>query len=542
VTIDCTCLAESSDNTTKKFRTCGGNKCTPKIPESGHVLAPWVKICFLADGGQNPISVSNESSPSHPHKACIKSFEFGHSDGLTVRVVIQDQEGGAFETFFERLLKDWSKIQDKTSNTMMFQFGWVKSSCGSPHPNSVSPCYFALMLHIETSFSEGKFTAEITGKDKPHYMFEGGYTGLRGGNGEKGECLKDAIKKMMTSSEQQPNLEKVSFSKMVEIDGKGQRVEAGFRHCDDGCSCKTPLPQEVPADDFTRAEINRGPKGKWQGHGSDKVHTALRWLKRNYSNNKKGWIPVNNPEEVSEMIFWEDKSPKCTAKGDSFWNSSCLGTYIVNGGIQSPVIEFNPKIGWDFTRMQSVGGDMGTTSSNPHDNEGSKNPGRKECPTLTKSAQPGAGHVIQVTESETSKDRFGENNIIEDQKSIDEALRVHGQLNHDIIEADLVVVGDPTLVRPMYALQSTAHIIFVNPYHIQHNKDNFRRARWTVGSEPCNKVLSNPAWRVKSITHKIELGNYTTTLNLYLMATGVQGDVGQPIGLHPEGWTPSGTP
>lgn len=550
--INCdTCLAASSnDYEAFEGKFCGSDSdivklaCKPKFPESGHTLGPWVRICFTDEPGGNPLTVGNKSSPAYPHKAIIKSFEFGHSEGLTVRVVIQDQHGGTFETFFEHLFKDW-KVSATGASTMQFQFGWVKSGCETPHPDAISPCYNAIMTSLETNFSEGKFTVEITGRDMGYIMPEGGYNGLLGGDGQEGDCLKDAVVKMMTNTVA-PNYSSARFVKAI---GNEQYIEAGFQYCDAGCSCSNPLPDVVPEDDpeDVRPTINRGLKGKWPGHGQDKLQVAMRWLQRHSSSNRRSWVPINNPSPSkgkSEILFKEDTTPKCYAKGDGYWNPYCVGTYVVNGGRQSPVLEFNPKVEWRFGQLTSVGGDLSTTTSVPYtENEGSVSPGRNECPELNAVAQPGAGHMAQVTGNENSKNFHGENATREDQKSIDEALRVHqGTLNRSKVEADLVVVGDPTLVQPMFARQSTVHIIFINPYFIDHPNGQVEDARWQIGSEPCNSVLTNIAWRIKSITHKIELGNYTTIINIWLTDPGTQIAPDQQLGGWTGGWRPPSGP
>lgn len=540
--VTCDCLADKSDAPHSfKGKFCGGpQKCIPILPESGHVLAPWVKICFLTGAGGHPLTVGNKSSPAYPHKAVIKSFEFGHSEGVTVRAVIQDQHGGTFETFFEHLFKDWKNVSKK-ANKMRFQFGWVKSGCKEPHPESISPCYYAIMNSLETSVSEGKFTVEMTGRDMGYVIPEGGYNGLLGGNGQEGMCLKDAVIDMMTNSVH-PNFESVKFVKAI---GKDQYIEAGFHSCDDGCSCSNPrtnsINNTIPEDDpkNIKPTINRGPKGKWPGHGQDKFQVALRWLRRNYSNNRKQWIMINNPTNESELLFREDRTPKCEAKGSGYWNPTCVGTYVVNGGKESPVIEFNPKIEWKFGQLTGVGGDLGTTTSKPHDNEGSVSPGRNDCPQLNNIAQPGGGQVVQVTENETSKERYGENSIREDQKSIDEAFKViQGDFSRGDVEADLVIVGNPTIVQPQFARDSTVHIIFINPYFIDHPNGRVENAKWQIGSEPCNSVLTNIAWRIKSITHKIELGSYTTIINVWLTEPGVKIAPDQQLGGWTGGWRP----
>jgi hypothetical protein len=539
------CLQEKSDPVGLNFwHPCPEYGPTKNLrpPPRGDVLGPWVRVCFT--GGESPITVGNHSLPSDPHKAAIQSFEFGHSDGLTVRVVIQDQYGGAFKDFMEHLFKDWKCGHKSAKYTMNFQFGWVKSSCKHPHPDVISPCYYAIVDSLETSFTEGKFICEVTGKDFGDRMFEGMSEELEGGDGDKGECLKDAITNLMTASKEAPTVAEVAFRRRI---NKDTDVEAGFLYCDPNCDCEVAKRKQVPKNEKGE-NANRGPRLKWPVQGQDKLQATLRWLKKWITNNKKSWLPSNNPSVAGGKItYWEDRTPLCVAKDDGYWFPNSVGTFIVNGGKYSPVIEFNPKIRWDFSRFGSGGG--GTTSSNvksiPEDpnagNEGSHTKGRRECKDLNRKAQPGAGHAYNIAEDEGMKNYFGDYGDMYD-AAVQESLRVHGDLLHDAIEADMVLVGDPTLV-PLEAMRLlNCHVIFINPYFIeggglQKGGHQTKCGDWTV-REPCNEVLTNMAWMIQSVTHKIELGNYTTTLGLLLAVPGKHGNIGEPLGLWDKGWVP----
>lgn len=526
----------------------GSFQCVQKLPESGNVLAPWVAIQFLINGGEGGagsiITVGNDSSPEGQPKngAVIKSFTFGHSDGVTVRVTIHDQAGGSFQVFMDNLFKDWKCAKSKgTLNEMRFQFGWAKAGCPFPYPDACSPCYHAIMDSIETTFMEGKFIAEITGKDLPSRMFEGGTDTDQGGEGKDGKCLKTAIYDLLVNDESGPNIADVAFKTYM----GGVVKDIGFEYYDIECE-ETCDGEEIdkrhrlaPEKDCT----NKGPKGKWITSGEDKLSIARRWLSGWRTQNKKSWIEVFDPTvQGGRIVYWEDRKPVCHDQGDGYWQPTCCGKYIVNGGMKSPVLEFNPKIRWDFSRMQSNGGGNSSGSTNPMQTEGSKSPGRSDCNTLTRERIPGAGATWQTTNPEAQIEFWGPENATKYEHLGNQAFAraQESSLTANPIEADLVVVGDPNLVEPIFAKQQkNVGITFINPYYLTRST-NSSRPDWLA--IPCvNPVLTNLAWTITGCTHNIEAGRYTTTLTVRLAAPGLEGDVGTSLGLYSGGWKPKGT-
>lgn len=479
-----------------------------KLPEEGWTLGPWVAITF--EGSGSLITVGNRSSPNTdpPHVACIKSFEFGYSDGMSVRVTIHDEQGGSFVRFMENLLKHFACLENGSPANvrMKIRFGWTKSGCEVPVPSASSRCYYALCDSVETNFSDGKFVFEITGKDLCVRMFEGGTDPVFGGDGEQAIPITQAIRQYLTAS-CPPNLGNVRFCKMQ--NGTCQPLE--FEHGG-----------------------TEGPRGRWVANGQDKLTVVRRWLNGYRTKDLKGFVLQYNGESPNgEVVIWEDQRPR-EPQGDEFWDENCIGVYIVNGGKKSPVLEFNPKIRWDFARLISQGGQFDSQSANAMNTEGSVNPGR-DIPTLDRNANPCAGHNIQTPPTDSHLDNFGENGTIERRNGDDANVRALKVL-HDNIEADLVIVGDPTILPPSEAMWSkNCCIILVNPYFI--TRGSGECGDW-LATPVCNEVLSSKAWLVKSITHKIEAGKYTTTLGVYLTAPGIDTPAGGPIGAWSNGWVP----
>lgn len=474
------------------------------MPESGEVLSPWVRVTLTktGGGGGGSITVGNDSFPTN-NTACIKDFEYGKADSLNCRIVIQDEQGGSFVQFAEALLKDYKCA--KPPFDLSIEFGWTKSLCGFNGGVKNSGKAYMMVQSIETNFSKGKFQYEITGTDVMTIGQEGNSDKSIGGDGDEGEHLVNALRQLLTE-DPAPRVEIIKFCKIGE---NGQCTDSEF---------------DANNDD----EKKLGPKRKWQARGMDKLQAAISWVGSVQSSNKKAFIPYYNPDVPGgEIQFWEDPKP-----GNGERNTmKCAAHYIVNGGKKSPVIEFNPSFKWDFSMLTSGGGNISQSSIDPPDNE-SKSKGRRECPTLSRACNPGAGHTLNIPEGENEINEDNERAQDEKQKKNDKQFRALRPANN--IEADLVVIGDPS-IKPLIFWQRPISITFINPYHLKGPESSC--GEWMV--EPaCNPVLSNRFWLVQSITHKIEAGKYTTTLRVYLTTPGVDIDTGENLGGDQEGWSP----
>lgn len=486
-------------------------------PEDGAVLAPWVSIDFVDQGGGgagDAITVGNNSSTTTDPANCavIKSFDFGHSDGVTCRVVIHDTHGGAFEAFMSHLVKDWQCLKDGYGTLLMkVNFGWCKAGCNSPDAKKVSPDYYVMCDSVEANFSQGKFIFEITGQDICKRMFEGGSELQLGGEGQKGVYMLDAMKELMTVK-QPPTIGKVSF----------KMLQGG-----------TVVPGKFKAN--TAEEQVRGPKGKWDSKGKTKMEAARQWAKECPSINGRSWIPqFNFNDPTGELIFWENTRPDCGI--NSNWDEGCLGTYVVNAGKNSPVIEFNPKIKWDFAAVTAVGGAMGDLKADGMQTAGAKNPGA-DC--LPRDKVDGAGQIQQTNASDTQKDRLGSEAVKEAAKADIEEKKTIRISSYSGVEADLVVIGDPLFAPPMESMiAKNVAIVLINPFHIVPNGSSC--GEWLSGPT-CNDILSNKGWIITSVTHKIEAGVYTTTIGVNLTTPGIHVPTGTPLGAWAGGWKPVGT-
>jgi hypothetical protein len=481
-----------------------------KFPEEGYVLAPWVRVTIRRAGVT--ISVGNKSSPENNHTACIKEFEYGYGDGFEARIVIHDEQGSNFVQFMYDLIKD-IVCMTPTQITADVEFGWVKSNCPGGTPVKKSPKYYMSLDNITGNFVNGKFLFEVTARDLYIHAAETRIDHVFGSDDNKIH-LTDAITQMFTDPQWPPSVGGVEFLRYVDH----KTVEPIlFKHYD--------------------GDKRKGPKSVWRCNNLSKMDAALSWLSEWVTDKEKSIIPTyDNTVPTNKIIFWEDRKPNC-GEGLS-WEDSCIGTYIVNGGKSSPVIEFTPKVRWDFMSLSSSSGNAGDVKPFPF-KEG-KEPGIKGCNTLSREGSPSAGVKKVASISETSRNKLGKESMEESMRAQSKQMKAL-KLHHDIIEADLVIIGDPTLIQPSLGMWTrNVAIVFINPFHILPTGGN-GCGEWLIVPPACNAVLSNKAWIVKSINHRITAGTFTTTLGVYLVAPGIDVEVYEPLGgLGSGGWTPVG--
>jgi hypothetical protein len=488
--------------------------CTRRLLK-GETLSPFVRIKFKVSGVS--ITVGNESAPSIENRACIKDFEFGHSNGLECRVTIHDDFGGSFVKFMEDILKDAKCATPASGMTMELDFGWINSSCdGGGGIAEKSIDYKIMCTNIMCNFSGGKFIFEITGRDITSLAEDTTFTKTYGGDGDNGEFLTEAISKMFKEGPHEPIVGSVRFLRIV----NGTIKECGFEKYDKG-------------------DKMRGPKDKWTANNLDKITTALNWLKDYNTDGKKGWVPAYNSQaKDGEIIFWEDPKPNC---GETVqWLRRMLAVYVVNGGQCSKVIEFNPKVKWNFSSLTNAGGSMGDAQASSNPNTGGKNEGLYDCESLKRPRLGDVGSETTSNANENMVNREGGRANKETAKAQGKQQKAFKLNTDNFIEADLVVLGEPTLLRPSLCINRNIWIIFYNPFLINGGGQG-RCGDWLSVPPPgCNPILSNKAWLVKQIVHRITAdGKFTTNFQVCLTTPGVDTNVGEPVGgLGSGGWVP----
>lgn len=511
----------SSEN----FLECKKKYGKTALPVEGHSLAPWVRITFTGNniGVINSITVGNKSDNEY-NTAVIKDFEFAGSDGLKIRVTIHDQKGGSFAKFMESLVKD-SKCLKVANVRMKFEWGWARNNCkGNMAVSSAIP-HYAIPKEIECNFSGGKFMFSILATDIGSRMLEGR---TKDSEGDDGNAIpfEDALTNIFING-CGPKISEVGFINKNGKEGICWKVKDNLKHSnsdDDKC------------EESKKIGSKKGAIGVFNFNNKDKLQAANDMLSRPEGitiNDRSCTLMYDSTVPSGKIIIQEIKKPN---PGDSNpWKELSIGkTYIVNGGKESPVLEFNPRINWSFYGLQSTGGEAGTNSSSSNQ-DGGEAKGDNRSKTLVKPYIECMGTEISGSIDRNVEDRERERAEVETMQS--ETQHEKGlKLLHSSIEADLVIIGDPTLPPPLEIIQRVVGIIFINPYHIQ--KSNKICGKWITGPT-CNEVLSNRAWFIKHVTHKISPGSYTTVLRLELLASGVDIECNDPLGgIGSGGWQP----
>ena len=472
-----------------------------KVVEPGHTLSPWVKVTFRAGGG-NTISVGNQSSPSLDNSAVIKSFNIGWSDGAECKIVIHDTMGSSISVFLKNMMIE---LKDSSDRMIIVQWGWTKSGCPTPPPSSMSKPHILMLDSLETNYIQGKFIHEIKATDTMATAVQGGVEKIYGEDTANGISLKAALKKLLTE-EPHPIVKNIKYCR---VNNKTGLVECNVKFKD----------------------FPDGPKHKWAGNAANKLEVAKQWVANVLTEKDKTMVPVyDSLVDGGSVIFWERPVLDCTEISNE---KLCIGTYIVNGGINTPVIEFNPRIKWDFGPSPANGGQMAdaTIESDPQN----KAQGVENCPQLSRNGAKGSGQVLSVPPTNMHRDIYVKDATKIKREANAKAMALDGyHIMDDGILADMVIVGDPTLPTQADGVidGKMLAIAFVNPFHLMPTGSTC--GDW-LAKPPCNELLSDKNWLIQKMNHRIEGGTYTTSFSLRLTAPGYDTLVSAPVGNSPDG-------
>lgn len=454
----------------------------PQEPLDGAVFSPFVIIKFYVNGqGSKTITVGNASSPPY-NSAAITSFTYGFvpgTNGWGADFEIIDQGGVIAYDIIAAVNKSIIRIGDETKATS-FDFGWIITSCDAAGGQTQTVKKASQILgelhgyinEIEQSFEGGKIrlkfkvTAPTAKANSVHYdgsMFD---------EDEKGS-LREAIERLFTENA----LKYPGGVKFLDKDG----LEGEFQF-------------EIGGKD--------GPKGAWPMMQLNPIAIARAWLSSVVTKDKKGILVYYDPTDAS-IVFQEDPildKPQCCL--------NTIGTYIVNGGNCSPVIEFTPKINWQSTGAQGAGGSANGAS----DGKEILNPNLD----LEERSGPTIGPVAQQHEL-----MWRDPQDLALGAAFGNAAHIKANAFRELgtpigFEAELKIHGNPEYTNSFDLVGSTVAIIVVNPFHIGDD------CKWNVAGgdflaySACNAVLSNQNYLIKGVSHQISGGSYTTTLNVYL--------------------------
>lgn len=477
--------------------TDDGSPVLPFDGESAFTASPYVKAKLSADG--EFISVGNESCPETGNTAVITSFEYGFGAGgagHTCHLEIMDEQGGRFPQFIDSLNKCLSRT-DKDYN-MKVQWGWIIADCDGGIKRQMSPEITLVALQIEIIYSDGKIKYNITGNDEVQAVFLARHEKIYGTDENKMH-LKEAIEKLCNEEDPKMQVELIRFEK----DGTPQ-----------------PLVFEIGG-------IN-GPKSVWVCDNQNKAATITRWLEPFRTENKKGFIlGWDNTSPTPKLLVMEGLLTKCEEDGD---RTRSIGTFIVNGGKCSNVLDFSPKITWLEALVRKERGGGASSGSSETIYKG------KRCPD---GPDPKEGTSESVIVSQPAWDVYGpKESLLKTEEAQYAQSTTGGRVWPAAIQAELRIVGNP---KPQFTdiyriAGTTCSIIVVNPFHIRNTGEGC--GDW-LADPLVNEVLSNKRWWPSQVNHHIKDGSYVTTLSVSLPVPNINLSPNSPVGgSGSNGWKP----
>lgn len=444
-------------------------------------MSPIIKADIL--NGEIGITVGNESYPYRKNKACIKSINFGFTTGNEGSIEIIDEEGGALAVFIDALRKC---AGDGARSIIKYQLGWVYSKCAYPRSKfsvKYSPIIENTIKIISSSLSEGiiKFVINFTTDNN---VIENSRENKIFGEqfGGKKMDLNEAIRQLAAI---EPRLN-VKFA----------------RYNDDG---------EIEHLNGHKWAKYDKPKDSWQTDELNRYAIIQKWIEPFTVDNgsgEKGLVVIHSPEKPNEIIILEDPASENVI--DTKGGKRSIGTFIVNGGNCSNVLEFSPSISFTLPNAsKAVGG-----STNPN---GSKNELKKDQKKKTDTDTDNIGTqqtivISQQAQSIMGKDASRNTNAAQNKHS--KANKAYDLSFHETSEAELRIVGNLNPIFYTYTiLGSTVSIVVVNPFHIEQTNGN-GCGNW-LKKTSCHPVFSSRSWYVKAVHHSVQDGSFVTTLKVY---------------------------
>ena len=463
----------------------GSPDCDIKLTLDGNVVSPYVRVVFSKQGIS--ISVGNESSPELMNHTIVKEFDYGFTDGTACRLTIASEIGSDFDGFVKEMAKDITRggLEDMT---MIVKFGWIIKDCNNNITTKLSEDILFIPSNVTETIERGVIKFQIEGLDPMTHHGQESRNERTFGEDGRFKRLKQAINEMW-QSEPAP---------------------------------KVPVDFRLKAFNVGGAD---GPWGTWPTSGQTKLGATQRWLAPYRSVNGKGIVVFFDNGGSPKIVIDEDPLPSCDQVSA---NASCLGTYLVNAGACSPVLQFNTRMQWNWQMLRTSGGTVGGIKQ-----AAEKNKGNVLCGDLMRdSYHESAGMNSYNASSQNAEHNYG----TEANKEI-EASKVANLFASPIyrpsIEAEMVVQGDPSIDHRLKTWGKYVNIVYINPFHLDGAagklEDTKKCSEW-IASPVCNRILTNKRWYLRGVHHYISEGSFVTTINMQLLAGGERLNRGSPLG------------
>jgi hypothetical protein len=463
---------------------------TLDTPLQAESFAPWCWVSF--GSGSKRITVGNESFEADRNTAIVKSLEVGWDNTPSVKIEIVDEAGGTLGAVANSLRKCVER--GGAGSLLTFQWGWITAKCESKSSELIrSPIFRSMIKKLEVNYSEGKikYVIEATAYDKLTDIMREDITV---GDDERPVDIEQAIESLCA---REPSI-RVRYVEL-QPDGKLKDVK------------------------FEWARTKDAPKAVWQADNLNRMSIIMHWLgpfRVKDGKCDKGIIPFFSPDKPDELVLLKDPQPN---PGESQGCGSSLGTFIVNGGKCSTVIEFTPSMDIiNAVNTFAVGGD--TSGPNKSSNQFAEN---ERCGNQ-KEQGSNAGTQLQATITQQAFDSYGVK-VANEENLKSEIAHNRANLVTSIAkpgtEADLKILGNPDPRFCEFLKGRVVSIVVINPFHIRGSKCG----DW-LAYPGCNELFTNRNWQVNSVNHSISTGSYTTTLRVMLIAPNVQVSASEPLG------------
>lgn len=387
----------------------------------------------------NRVTVGNESFGGDPNTACIKSMEIGWINTPSIKVEIVDEAGGTLGMSADALRK-CMKVgagDGAQGSEIIFQWGWILRDCGSSKPRIKASSKFRCFIRqFEVNYSEGKIK----------YMIEG-----------------SANDKLYELEKRDENIGSDKYPADIE--------QAIQKLCSQDPPCTVRYVELQPDGElkdikFEWARVKDPPKAVWQTDNLSRISIIMKWLgpfRVKDGKCDKGIIPFFSPDKPDELVLLKDPMPG-PGEGTGAGGQLGFGTYIVNGGKCSSVIEFTPKVDiLGGLNASAVGG--GTSGPNKSSNQFAED---KKCDNQKGQGQ-NAGTQMQATITQQAFDSYGVKVANEENLRSEivhnRAALLTGKAGQ--IEAELKILGDPRDQFTRIGMGREVSIVVINPFHLR---------------------------------------------------------------------------
>lgn len=454
--------------------------CFPEVdqPPDANILAPYVELDlqgFIIKGG-------NESCVELQNEMAISSMQYAvgrMNSGLEAEFEILSEGSDGYKRIVKYINKS-IKLAAQESDKNRFRFGWILRKCDGGQEKQLSPWIKCLPIKCSSNIDKGICKIKLTCKDLLE-RHNDRRVDMEIGEEDDLRDLKESIEELCQTND--------------------PPVDVEFRAADG-----SELQFELGPD-------GNGPKAVWHSNQMPLLSTIRNWLNVARTVNKKGTYFKFDPEK-NLLIIQEDEECR---KGENCSCSGNIGSFIVNGGNCSTVLEFNPEINWIFD-AGAGGGSIG-----PGDAGVAKYKGADQAQPMEKTGSGNEFPVAQELTYTVPPDQHvpatvnaAEANTLANKPS--ETARS--------IEADLTIIGDPGLVNLANTVMRSLSIVVISPFKVQTSGGE---CNWIVRN-PVNPVLSNKNWIMQGVNHQIEGGKFVTKIKVTLPVPNAELPNNEPFG------------